>query len=171
MTQYQYTGRDARGNPVNGYAESDSEEAIAVRLLEGGITPISIVARAQAPESASSGLSQLGRRLGFAKPKTAHLVLFTRQMYTIVKSGIPLLRGLRGLAGSTHNVVLREALEDVLDSLESGRNLAQGFARHPEIFPEVYRSIIGVGEASGTLEDAFLRLGEHLRQEQDIQDR
>ena len=58
-------------------------------------------------------------QLGLGKPTTADLVLFSRQMYTITKSGIPLLRGLRGLAASTHNAVLREALEDVLSSLEA----------------------------------------------------
>jgi MSHA biogenesis protein MshG len=171
MTWYQYKGRGAGGNPVNGYLEGDSEDAVAVRLLERGVTPISIAMRPQAAASASYDLSQLGRRFGLGKPKTADLVLFTRQMYAIVKSGIPLLRGLRGLVGSTHNAVLREALVDVLHSLESGRTLASGFAHRPDIFPEIYRSIVAVGEATGTLEDAFLRLGEYLRQEQDIQDR
>lgn len=171
MTQYEYKGRAARGESMSGYMEGDSENAVAARLLESGVTPISIAVRPQVVASASSDLSQLGRRLGLGKPKTADLVLFTRQMYTIVKSGIPLLRGLRGLVGSTHNTVLRESLEDVLRDLESGRTLAAGFARHPEIFPEIYRSIIGVGEATGTLQAAFQRLGEYLRQEQDIQDR
>lgn len=171
MSQYQYKGRGARGSPVSGFMEGDSESAIAARLLESGVTPISIAARPLGGASASSDLSQIGRRLGLGRPRTADLVLFTRQMYTIVKSGIPLLRGLRGLVGSTHNAVLREALADVLRDLESGRPLAVGFARHPEIFPEIYRSIIGVGEATGTLEAAFQRLGDYLRQEQDIQDR
>ena len=109
--------------------------------------------------------------MGLGKPKTADLVLFTRQMYTIVKSGIPLLRGLRGLVGSTHNIVLRQALEDVLRSLEAGRDLATSFGRHPEIFPEIYLGLISVGEATGTLEAAFMRLSAYLSQERDLQDR
>ena len=170
MSQYLYSGRSARGELVRGSLDGESEDAVAARLLQDGVTPISIAAGADGPAS-SAPLQQLARRLGLGKPKTADLVLFTRQMYTIVKSGIPLLRGLRGLAGSTHNVVLRRALEDVLRGLEAGRDLATSFGRHPELFPEIYLNIIAVGEATGTLEAAFMRLGDYLRQEQDLQDR
>ena len=169
MTQFLYSGRSSRGELVRGSLDGDSEEAVATRLQQDGVIPISIVASAIATSSAP--LQQLVLRMGVGKPTTADLVLFTRQMYTIVKSGIPLLRGLRGLAGSTHNVVLRRALEDVLRSLEAGRNLAASFGRHPELFPEIYLNLIAVGEATGTLERAFMRLGDYLRQEQDIQDR
>ena len=170
MSQYLYSGRSARGELVRGSVDGDSEEAVATRLQQDGVTPISIAA-SNDPGASSAPLQQLAQRLGLGKPKTADLVLFTRQMYTIVKSGIPLLRGLRGLAGSTHNVVLRRALEDVLRSLEAGRDLATSFGRHPELFPEIYLNIIAVGEATGTLEAAFMRLGDYLRQEQDLQDR
>lgn len=170
MSQYLYRGRSARGELVSGSLDGDSEDAVAARLLQDGVTPINIAARADG-SIASAPLMQLARRIGVGKPKTADLVLFTRQMYTIVKSGIPLLRGMRGLTASTHNVVLRAALEDVLRSLEAGRGLAQSFARHPDLFPQIYVGIISVGEATGTLESAFQRLGEYLRQEQDIQDR
>jgi MSHA biogenesis protein MshG len=171
MTQYQYKARTARRELVTGTLDGDSEEAVAARLLETGVVPITIGAVGEATTRSAVSLAQLGRRLGLGKPNTADLVLFTRQMYTVVKSGIPLLRGLRGLAGSTHNAVLRAALEDVLQSLEAGRGLAPSFARHPELFPQIYVGIVAVGEATGTLESAFQRLGEYLRQEQDIQDR
>ncbi|MHB8815397.1 MAG: type II secretion system F family protein [Steroidobacteraceae bacterium] len=170
MSQYVYSGRSARGEPVSGRLEGDSEEAVAYRLQQDGVTPISIAASA-AVSAASAPLTELARRMGVGRPKTADLVLFTRQMYTIVKSGIPLLRGLRGLAGSTHNILLRQALEDVLRSLEAGRDLATSFGRHPEIFPEIYLGLISVGEATGTLEAAFMRLGAYLSQERDLQDR
>jgi MSHA biogenesis protein MshG len=170
VSQYLYSGRSARGELIRGSLDGDSEEAVATRLLQDGVTPVSIAASAEVSIS-SAPLTHLARRMGLGKPKTADLVLFTRQMYTIVKSGIPLLRGLRGLAGSTHNVVLRQALEDVLRGLEAGRDLATSFSRHPELFPEIYLSIIAVGEATGTLEAAFKRLGEYLRQERDLQDR
>ncbi|HEV2271932.1 MAG TPA: type II secretion system F family protein [Steroidobacteraceae bacterium] len=170
MSQYLYSGRSARGESVSGSLEGDSEEAVAARLQQDGVTPISIAA-SSAVSVASAPLAELARRMGVGKPKTADLVLFTRQMYTIVKSGIPLLRGLRGLVGSTHNTVLREALEDVLRSLEAGRDLATSFGRHPEIFPEIYLGIISVGEATGTLEAAFMRLSAYLSQERDLQDR
>ena len=170
MSQYLYSGRSARGELVRGRLDGDSEESVAARLQQEGVTPVSIAASTEISLT-SAPLALLARRMGLGKPRTADLVLFTRQMYTIVKSGIPLLRGLRGLAGSTHNTVLREALEDVLHSLEAGRDLATSFGRHPELFPEIYLSIISVGEATGTLEAAFMRLSDYLRQERDLQDR
>jgi MSHA biogenesis protein MshG len=168
VSQFLYSGRTPRGEPVNGRLEAESEDAAAARLQQDGVTPISIVASLDAP-LASAPFTQIARRMGMGKPKTADLVLFTRQMYTIVKSGIPLLRGLRGLAASTHNILLQRALEDVLHSLEAGRDLATSFGRHPEIFPEIYLGIIAVGEATGTLEAAFLRLSDYLNQERDMQ--
>jgi MSHA biogenesis protein MshG len=170
MSQFLYSGRSLRGELVSGSLEAESEEAAAARLQQDGITPINIAATLGVP-LASAPLTQIARRMGLGKPKTADLVLFTRQMYTIVKSGIPLLRGLRGLASSTHSVVLRQALEDVLRSLEAGRDLTTSFGRHPEIFPEIYLGIIAVGEATGTLEAAFLRLSDYMVQESDLQQR
>jgi MSHA biogenesis protein MshG len=111
------------------------------------------------------------RRLGGGRPKTTDLVLFSRQMYSITKSGLPLLRGLRGLAESTHNQQLRETLHDVLQSLESGRDLAGSLAQHPTIFPPLFISIVRVGESTGTLDNSFLRLCEYMSLDQDVQDR
>ncbi|HXN10446.1 MAG TPA: type II secretion system F family protein, partial [Steroidobacteraceae bacterium] len=102
---------------------------------------------------------------------TSDLVLFARQMYSITKAGLPLLRGLRGLAQSTHNAQLRDALHDVLHSLESGRDFATSLARHPKIFPPLFLSIVRVGESTGTLDNSFLRLCEYLGQDQEVQDR
>lgn len=168
MTVFVYKGRSLRGELVSGRMDGETPDRVAARLFNGGITPLEIRAAAQA---APNDVGQLFRQLGFGKPKTSDLVLLSRQMFTITKSGIPLLRGLRGLASSTHNVVLREALEDVLASLEAGRDLSTSLARHPHIFPPLYVSIVKVGESTGTLEAAFQRLAEHLQQEQDIQDR
>lgn len=167
MAVFAYKGRSARGELVAGQLEGDTTDAIAQRLFNSGITPIDI-----APASAiDSGTSELWRKLGGGKPKTADLILFSRQMYTITKSGLPLLRGLKGLAASTHNAILREALADIIASLESGRDLASSFARHPDVFSTLYVSIIRVGESTGTLEQSFLRMCEYLTLDQDIQDR
>jgi MSHA biogenesis protein MshG len=111
------------------------------------------------------------RRFGAGRPSTVDLVLFARQMYAITKSGLPLLRGLKGLAQSTHNAVLRDALHEVLQGLESGRDFSSALARHPDIFSPLFLSMVRVGESTGTLDNAFLQLGEYLSQDQDVQDR
>jgi MSHA biogenesis protein MshG len=168
LSLYHYTGRSLTGDLVRGSIDGETPDAVASRLITGGITPIDIHG-ALAPEGPRP--ESLLRRLGFGKPKIADLVLFSRQMYTITKSGMPLLRGLRSLAASTHNAVMREALQDVLASLESGRDLAGSFARHPQLFPPLFVSMVRVGESTGTLDKSFQRLAEYMAQDQDLQDR
>jgi MSHA biogenesis protein MshG len=168
MPIFSYTGRVRGGELATGLMEGETPDAVAARLLGNGITPIEV---APAKVEGSSDIGQTLRKLGFGKPVTSDLVLFSRQMYTITKSGIPLLRGIRGLAASTHNAVLREKLDEILRDLEGGRDLAGSLARHPTIFPPLYVSIIRVGEETGTLEASFRRLAEYMQQDQDMQDR
>ena len=167
MAFYRYRGRSARGDLLTGRLEAESVNAVAARILNLGITPIEIAA----DKLDSASVQQLLHRMGAGRPKTTDLVLFARQMYSITKAGLPLLRGLRGLAQSTHNTLLRDALHDVLQSLESGRDFASSLARHAEIFPPLFLSMVRVGESTGTLDAAFLRLCEYLSQDQDVQDR
>jgi MSHA biogenesis protein MshG len=168
MPVFAYTGRSRRGELSSGLMEGDSPDSIASRLIGNGITPIQI--KPSVPKDQGDVMRTL-RKLGFGTPKIADLVMFSRQMYTIAKSGIPLLRGIKGLAASTHNLVLRETLEEVLKDLEGGRDLAGSFARHPKIFPSLYVAIVKVGEETGTLDASFKRLAEYLAQDQDMKDR
>ena len=168
MTVFSYKGRSLGGQLITGRMEGDSQQYVASRLVSTGVTPIQIAA---ADTVTNLSLSALEKKLGLGRPKTADLVLLSRQLYTITKSGIPLLRGLKGLISSTHNSALREVLEDILLNLEAGRDLASSFGRHPQVFPNLYISIVRVGEATGTLQESFLRLTEYLGQDQDIQDR
>ncbi len=167
MSDFRYRGRSGRGDLITGRLEAETIDAVASRLLNLGITPLEIAPAAV--EGAS--FSELMQRFGAGRPSTADLVLFARQMYSITKAGLPLLRGLRGLAQSTHNALLRDALHDVLQSLESGRDFATSLARHPHIFSALFISMVRVGESTGTLDNSFLRLCEYLGQDQEVQDR
>ncbi len=167
MSNFRYRGRSGRGDLITGRLDADSIEAVAARLLNLGITPLEI-----APEAAGRiSVSELWQKYAARRVTTVDLVLFARQMYSITKAGLPLLRGLKGLAQSTHNVQLRDALHDVLQSLESGRDFANSLSRHPDIFPPLFISMVRVGESTGTLDNSFLRLSEYLGQDQDVQDR
>jgi MSHA biogenesis protein MshG len=168
MPVFEYTGRSRRGELASGLMEGDSPDSIAARLVGNGITPIHI--KPSVSKDRGDAMRLL-RKFGFGAPTIADLVMFSRQMHTIAKSGIPLLRGVKGLAASTHNVVLRETLEEVLKDLEGGRDLAGSLARHPKIFPSLYIAIIKVGEETGTLDASFKRLSEYLLQDQDMRDR
>ena len=167
MSNFRYRGRSGRGDLITGTLEAETVDAVATRLLNLGITPLQIAE----DSGVDAGVHDMLRRLGAGRPTNVDLVLFSRQMYAITKSGLPLLRGLSGLAQSTHNALLRDALHDVLQSLESGRDLSSSLARHPTIFSPLFLSMVRVGESTGTLDNAFLQLGEYLGQDQDVQDR
>jgi MSHA biogenesis protein MshG len=167
MTIFSYKGRSMRGDVVEGRLDADTADQIATRLLGAGITPIDIGLESEQ----GATLRQLWISLGRGKPTNSDLMMFSRQMYTITKAGVPLLRGLRGLQAAMHNDVLRDALADIVSSLESGRDLGTSFARYGNIFPPLYVNMVRVGEATGTLDTAFLRLCDYLSMEQDVHDR
>ncbi len=169
MAEFLYKGRSPSGDLINGRLNGASSDAVANRLATMGVIPVEITA-ADA-ESAVVTVDELWIRMGGGRPTTKDLGLFCRQMHVITRTGLPLLRGLGGLAETTHNAVLKAALLDVIVGLESGRGLAQSMKQYPDIFPRLFLSIIEMGETTGTLDMAFLRMYEYLTMEQEIRDR
>jgi MSHA biogenesis protein MshG len=167
MALYRYNGRSARGELISGALEADSPEALATHLFARGITPTDI----KPASTSSAAVGDFWRRIGGGKPTHTDLILFSRQMYAITKSGVPLLKGIKSIAASTPNQTLREALGAVVDGLQAGRDLSFSFGRFPDIFSKFYVSVIKVGESSGTLETAFLRMFEYLSMEKRIKDK
>jgi MSHA biogenesis protein MshG len=167
MPSFRYSGRSRRGDAVSGVLEADSPESLANHLFERGITPIDIQ-----PASVSQDvLQEFWHRLGGGRPSTNDLILFSRQMFSITKAGIPLLRGIGSLANSTPNAILRDALQRIVEHLQAGRDLATAFARHPDVFSKFYVSIVRVGESTGTLQVAFERMFQYLATEKRIRDK
>jgi MSHA biogenesis protein MshG len=167
MPQYAFTALAAGGNRQAGNIVAQDYSDAALRLEAGGLLPITITAR----ESREVSISDWLRRLGFGRPANSDLVMFTRQMYTIAKSGLPWLRGLRGLVRNTRNTRLRAALERAVQSLEGGRELSQALGEGDDIFPELYLGMIAVGEQTGTLDNVFLKLSDYLQNQQDLRER
>ena len=164
MSAFKWRGRNARGQLVDGRVDAESTDAVAQQLMRVDITPIEIET---APESGSKGPG-LSQRLGLDKPSINDLILFTRQMFTLTKAGVPLIHGLRNVSESTRNPRLKHAIKDVVDALESGRDLASGLAQNPKVFPPMFVSIVRVGENSGNLEGAFSQLTDYLELERDF---
>jgi len=167
MPQYAYTVRNAAGRYQSGSIEAQDAGEAALRLESVGFLPITIATR----DTRGLAPAELLRRLGFGQPRTADLLLFTRQMYTIAKSGLPWLRGLRGLMRNTRNARLRAQLERAVQGLEAGRELSYSLSHGDDLFPELYVSMVAVGEQTGTLDTVFLRLTDHLQAEQDMRER
>ncbi|MDX1404908.1 MAG: type II secretion system F family protein [Woeseiaceae bacterium] len=168
MGEFVYKGRSASGEIMKGRLTGASSESVANRLQSIGVIPVDIK---QTAEKTEVTVEDLWRRLGGGRPTTKDLGLFCRQMHVITRTGLPLLRGLGGLAETTHNDVLREALIDVMTGLESGRGLSESMAQHPNVFPGLMSSIVEMGETTGTLDKAFMRMYDYLMMEQEIKDR
>ncbi len=168
MSEFAYKGRSQSGDLVSGRLFGTSIDAIAGRLVSLGITPVEIKDANNATEMT---VADIWKRLGGGQPSSKDLILFCRQMHTITRTGLPLLRGLTGLMQTTHNESLKDALIDIIAGLESGRALANTLSSHPKIFSRLFVSLVEIGEATGTLDVAFQRLYEYLSMDQDVRDR
>lgn len=168
MPDFVYQGRATNGTPVSGRLEASHASQVAAHLQSRGVTPVDIH---EAVMSRDINVDEIWRKMGGGRPSIDDIIMFCRQMHTITRAGLPLLKGLQGLADTTHNVVLADALREVLSSLESGRSLAASLARHPKIFSPLVISIVEVGEVTGTLDTAFKRLHEYITLEREIADR
>ena len=158
MPQFAYQGRNARGELVKGVLEGASSGAVADQLFNTGITPVHIDEAAASAGATPQSILQM--RFGEAKVELADLMLFSRQMYTLLKAGVPIVRALAGLQESAQNPTLRKVLGDVRESLESGRELSLSMRRHPKVFTSFMVSLVQVGELTGRLDEVFLRLYE-----------
>lgn len=107
--------------------------------------------------------------MGPEKVRPEDLIMLTRQFYTITKAGIPLIRGVRGLASSMRHAHLKEVLNDIGDYLETGMQLSAAMNRHKKVFDNLYINMVKVGEDSGQLEAVFDQLSEYL--ERDLETR
>lgn len=136
-------------------------------MINSGITPIEIeVAREQVD------VGELFRRLrGPVPPELAELVLLSRQLYTLMRAGVPLSQSMIGLIRSTRNATLRAALADIKATVESGRELSTAMAQHPKVFSSLYVNTVRIGENTGRLDEAFARLAEYLDRERDTRSR
>lgn len=167
MAGFDWRGRNPRGELVTGHVEAEASDAVATQLMNSGITPIEI--REGAP--AGDRMGAWRRNLGGNKPTADDLILFSRQMYTLTKAGVPLIRGLSGLAGSTRNPVLRETIEEIVEALESGRELSFALAQHPTVFSSMYVNLVRIGENTGDLEHSFHQMSAYLELDRDIRAR
>ena len=161
MSRFEYKGRDGSGEMVTGFIEVASSEAAASQLMNRGITPIAIN-EASEPSDVMEMLSGL---LGSKKVRDEDLIMLTRQLYTITKAGLPLVRGIRGLANTMNHPVLKEALIRIGDDLETGISLSQAMTRHRNVFNSLYISMIRVGEDSGQLEAVFNQLSVYMERD------
>ena len=166
MPRFAYTGRAASG-AVSGELDGTDAVAVAVLLQSRGVTPLQITADGNASPNGSSGSGKPGSALRlpkFLQPKvqSADLLMFSRQLHTLLRAGVPILRALAGLQESSANPKMKETLANVRSSLESGIELSICFAQQGGVFDNFYVAMVRVGEMTGRLDAVFLRLFKHI---------
>ncbi|RME32745.1 MAG: type II secretion system F family protein [Gammaproteobacteria bacterium] len=167
MALFHYIGRGRSGERLEGEVEAATADAVASQLLNAGVTPL----RIEPGRAVAGTVGGLWERLHRRPPSLDDIILLTRQLYSLVRAGVPINRAMQSLIESTRNPVLVEVLRDVLTRLESGHELAPSLARHPEVFSTLYVSMVRVGENSGRLEESLLRIANYLDLEKETRAR
>nr|WP_315258333.1 type II secretion system F family protein [uncultured Duganella sp.] len=167
MPFFAYKGRNARGELMQGVLEAADSGAVADQLFNTGVTPIEIVVTKKKVADGENWWAKLLEK----KVTSMDVQLFSRQMYTLLKSGVPIMRGLAGLQESAVSKSFGKVIKDLRESLDSGRELSAAMRRHPKVFSPFYLSMVRVGEMTGRLEEVFLRLFDHLEFDRDMRER
>jgi MSHA biogenesis protein MshG len=144
MALYNYKARNASGQLTSGSLDAADASTVAQILSGRSFIPIEITEHKQVEGTGNTAIS-------FFTPKVTldDLVIFSRQMYSLAKSGIPILRAVKGLADTTSSIRMSAALNDITDQLERGRTMSSAFNMHSEIFNQLFVSIVHVGENTG----------------------
>jgi len=182
MPRYSYVALDARGQESSGVIEADSQNDALGQLRQSGYFPKSIAeegkgpkVKSKAPAKAQSGAKKdikisipfLERKT--IKPKT--LMIFTRQLATLIDAGLPLLRGLTVLSKQEPDPVLKGVINNLAESVQGGGTFSESLGGHPKIFNKLYVNMVKAGELGGVLELVLLRLAEFQEKAQKIKNK
>ncbi|WP_456296610.1 type II secretion system F family protein [Vibrio sp. AK197] len=160
MAIFRYQGRNAQGAQVSGQVEAATQDLAAESLMSKGVIPTSL-SEGKVRTQSSFDLKAL---LTPSVPLEV-LVIFCRQLYSLTKAGVPLLRAIKGLSQNSDHKTLKAALEDVSQELANGRSLSSSLQMHSNVFSSLFVSMVNVGENTGRLDQALLQLANYYQQE------
>ncbi|HKU44059.1 MAG TPA: type II secretion system inner membrane protein GspF, partial [Polyangiales bacterium] len=159
MAVYRWQGIDKAGRTQKGVRDADNAKVVRGLLRKDGILATSI-------EEDSVARTRLAREIDFGKyfqrVSAQDLALLTRQLATLLKSGVPLVEALSALIEQVENPRLQSALTQTRDKVNEGTSLADALRAHPKLFEPLYVNMVAAGEASGTLDVVLARLADHL---------
>lgn len=162
MPTFTYTARARDGKKQKGTMTADSQQALRQLLSQRGLTTENV----QEIKKGGRLRGTLGKKV-----KTAELLVFTRQLSTIVSAGLPLLQGLDILAEQTDNEGFAGMIESVAANVESGQSFSDALGGFPKAFPDLYVSMVRAGEAGGDLDGVLLQLADYLEAMEDLKRR
>src|ERR1700728_3289873 len=155
MGAFEYTAVDSGGRESRGILEGDTARHVRQLLRERQLLPVTVNAVAE-QEKAHKRSFSLARRVS-----ATDLALFTRQLATLVKAGLPLEESLLAVSQQTEKPRVQSIILGVRSRVMEGHTLANGFAEFPRIFPEIYRSTVSAGEQAGHLDNVLERLADY----------
>ena len=150
MPIFSYQATNSGGKTVQGVLSATDKVTAMSLMAKQGLKPISVEIR--------SDVKKGGKGLFKAKVKVNDLVLFTRQLSTMVSAGVPLLRSLTTMRDQVENPTLREVISDMIKDVQGGVSLADAMAKHPDVFNDIFVNMIRAGEAAGIVDDILKRL-------------
>ncbi len=180
MPKFQYVAMDANGSETQGVVEAESQAQAVQIIRSNGLFPTRVneqgaggAAIKRPGTQASSTARKKGGLLGFFKGrvKQKELMVFTRQLATLIEAGLPLLRGLRILLKQEKNSAMRAALEGMGESVESGATFSDALSQFPRTFDNLYINMIRAGEAGGVLDQVLVRLAEFMEKAEKIKNK
>ena len=182
MAKFSYVAMDARGRETKGEIEADNQTVALTRIREKGLFPTSVVDAASSSAKGKKtspgtrkapgkggGMNMELKLPGFmnrVKPK--QLMVFTRQLATLIDAGLPLVRSLEVLEKQEKHPTLKTALREMADTIQSGSTFAEALAQHPKIYNKLYVNMAKAGEVGGVLDKVLLRLAEFMEKAQRI---
>ena len=162
MPNFKYIARDGSGKPVNGFFEAVDYAAAVDMLRKQGLVIVSVnesTAKSKAFEFS----------FGKKKVKTDDLVVFSRQLATMVDAGIPLVGALDILGDQIENKVLGEIISKIRNDIEAGSGLSDALAKHKKVFSALFVNMVKAGESSGMLDEILDRLAVYLEKTSNLQ--
>ncbi|MGA3171169.1 MAG: type II secretion system F family protein [Chthoniobacteraceae bacterium] len=187
MPKFNYIALDARGQESVGVLEAPSSNDVIAHLRQSGYFPTSVIeegkastaraAKKKAPKAVAAKSTAVAGKRGqivlfqkkTIKPKT--LMIFTRQLATLIDAGLPLLRGLTVLAKQEKDLVLKGTINALADGVQGGSTFSESLAQHPKIFTKLYINMVKAGELGGVLELVLNRLAEFQEKAEKIKNK
>ena len=174
MPRFNYIALDTRGQEATGLVEAPSSNAAISQLRQAGYFPTSVIEEAISSPDGKEARQRAAKMAGVTKPrakkgivlfqrkkvKSKVMMIFTRQLATLIDSGLPLLRSLNVLTKQERDKVLKRTINKVADSVQSGSTFSDALALHPRIFNDLYVNMVKAGEVGGVLELVLNRLSE-----------
>lgn len=183
MPNFEYRALDAQGNETTGAISAEDENDAVEQLRRNQLYPTEVVEQGKGKLGAGSGGRRSraaarvkgkkaaggGRGRGTVNSKT--LMLFTRQLATLIDSGLPLLRGLNVLGKQEPNPVLKRTVNQLSDSVQAGGTFSESLSQHPRIFNKLYVNMVKAGELGGVLELVLSRLADYQEKAQKLKNK